>query len=152
MFLVNVASMTCSCRFLLYNIRRIHPFLTDKTALVLIQALMISCLDYYNSLLLQTSGAHPESCSLPESFHNFPSPFFTLSSCSAAPIQFKTLLLAYRELKVAAHSYHQALVKPNTPTTPLCCFEATSFLIAPRPLLPVDQIMALFCPGPTEVE
>ncbi|KAM4549396.1 uncharacterized protein PAE49_017310 [Odontesthes bonariensis] len=38
-FSPNIASVTRSCRFLLYNIRRIRPFLNDKAAQVLIQAL-----------------------------------------------------------------------------------------------------------------
>ena len=47
----NVASVTRSCRFLLYNIRWIRHFLTEKAAQVLIQALVISRLDYCDTLL-----------------------------------------------------------------------------------------------------
>ena len=50
-FSANITSVTRSCRFLLYNIRRIRPVLTEKAAQVLIQALVISHLDYCNSLL-----------------------------------------------------------------------------------------------------
>ena len=50
-FSANIASVTRSCRFVLYNIRRIRPFLTENAAQVLIQALVISRLDYCNSLL-----------------------------------------------------------------------------------------------------
>ncbi|KAL6110246.1 uncharacterized protein ACO6RY_19366 [Pungitius sinensis] len=46
-----IAATTRSCRYTLYNIRRIRPLLTQKAAQVLIQALVISRLDYCNSLL-----------------------------------------------------------------------------------------------------
>ena len=51
-FSANITSVTRSCRFLLYKIRRIHPFFTEKAAQVLIQALVNSRLDYCNSLLV----------------------------------------------------------------------------------------------------
>ncbi|KAK9535963.1 hypothetical protein VZT92_005791 [Zoarces viviparus] len=76
-FSANIASVTRSCRFLLYNIRRIRPFLTDETAQVLIQALVISRLDYCTHYL-------------PEPRHR-PSDFWSLSRklqlawCSIAP-------------------------------------------------------------------
>ena len=47
----NITATTRSCRFMLHNIRRIRPLLTQKAAQVLVQALVISCLDYCNSLL-----------------------------------------------------------------------------------------------------
>ncbi|KAM9492975.1 uncharacterized protein ACWYII_004673 [Salvelinus alpinus] len=50
-FSTNIKAVTCSCRFMLYNIRRVRPCLTQEAAQVLIQALVISRLDYCNSLL-----------------------------------------------------------------------------------------------------
>ena len=47
----NITATTRSCRYMLYNIRRIRPLLTQKAAQVLVQALIISRLDYCNSLL-----------------------------------------------------------------------------------------------------
>ena len=47
----NITAITCSCRFMLHNIRRIRLLLTQKAAQVLVQALVISHLDYCNSLL-----------------------------------------------------------------------------------------------------
>ena len=40
-----------SCRFVLYNNRRIRPFLTREAAQLLVQSLVIFRLDYCNSLL-----------------------------------------------------------------------------------------------------
>ncbi|KAF7698049.1 hypothetical protein HF521_004559, partial [Silurus meridionalis] len=50
-FFPHVANVARSCRFLLYNIRRIRPFLSIQAAQVLVQSLVISRLDYCNSLL-----------------------------------------------------------------------------------------------------
>ncbi|KAK3548351.1 hypothetical protein QTP70_010716 [Hemibagrus guttatus] len=50
-FSSHVTNVTHSCRFLLYNIRRIQPFLSTQATQVLVQSLVISRLDYCNSLL-----------------------------------------------------------------------------------------------------
>uniref|UniRef100_A0A674DUK9 Reverse transcriptase domain-containing protein n=1 Tax=Salmo trutta TaxID=8032 RepID=A0A674DUK9_SALTR len=50
-FSTNIKAVTRSCRFMLYNIRRVRPCLTQEAAQVLVQALVISRLDYCNSLL-----------------------------------------------------------------------------------------------------
>ncbi len=40
-----------SCRFALYNIRKIRPFLSEHASQLLVQALVLSRLDYCNALL-----------------------------------------------------------------------------------------------------
>ncbi|XP_055743152.1 uncharacterized protein LOC129826442 [Salvelinus fontinalis] len=50
-FSANIKAVTCSCRFMLYNIHRVRPYLTQEAAQVLMQGLVLSCLDYCNSLL-----------------------------------------------------------------------------------------------------
>ena len=50
-FKEQVAATSRSCRFLLYNIRRIRPYLTTYSTQLLVQAMVISRLDYCNSLL-----------------------------------------------------------------------------------------------------
>ncbi|MCJ8746228.1 hypothetical protein PDJAM_G00139370 [Pangasius djambal] len=50
-FSSHIANLTRSCRFLLYNIRRIRPFLSTQATQVLVQSLVISRLDYCNSVL-----------------------------------------------------------------------------------------------------
>ena len=53
----NIAATARSCRYKLHNIRRIRPLLTQKAAQVLVQALLISHLDYCNSLLAGLSAS-----------------------------------------------------------------------------------------------
>ncbi|KAI4905914.1 hypothetical protein NFI96_010736, partial [Prochilodus magdalenae] len=50
-FSAHIANLTRSCRFLLYNIRSIRPFLSQEVTQLLVQSLVISRLDYCNSLL-----------------------------------------------------------------------------------------------------
>uniref|UniRef100_A0A8C2BQ02 Reverse transcriptase domain-containing protein n=1 Tax=Cyprinus carpio TaxID=7962 RepID=A0A8C2BQ02_CYPCA len=50
-FTVNIATTTRSCRFALYNIRKIRPFLSEQATQLLVQALVLSRLDYCNALL-----------------------------------------------------------------------------------------------------
>ena len=58
-FKAHIASVTRSCRFTLYNIRRIRPFLTQESAQLLIQTSVISKLDYCNSLLTGLPACAP---------------------------------------------------------------------------------------------
>ncbi len=50
-FKEHIAKSARSCRFALHNIRKIMPFLTEHAAQLLVQALVISRLDYCNALL-----------------------------------------------------------------------------------------------------
>ncbi|KAI4880686.1 hypothetical protein NFI96_018424, partial [Prochilodus magdalenae] len=50
-FSAHIANLTRSCRFLLHNIRRVRPFLSQEATQLLVQSLVISRLDYCNSLL-----------------------------------------------------------------------------------------------------
>ncbi|KAI2647091.1 putative RNA-directed DNA polymerase from transposon BS [Labeo rohita] len=47
----HIAKTARSCRFALHNIRKIRPFLTEQATQLLVQALVISRLDYCNALL-----------------------------------------------------------------------------------------------------
>ena len=57
----NITAVTRTCRFFLYNIRRIRPFLTTYSTQLLVQAMFLSRLDYCNSLLagLPASAIRP---------------------------------------------------------------------------------------------
>ncbi len=50
-FKEHIAKTAQSCRFALHNIRKIRPFLTEHAAQLLVQALVVSRLDYCNALL-----------------------------------------------------------------------------------------------------
>ncbi len=50
-FKEHIAKTARSCRFALHNIRKIRPFLTEHAAQLLVQALVMSRLDYCNALL-----------------------------------------------------------------------------------------------------
>merc|ERR1711947_57598 len=143
-FSANIASVTRSCRFLLYNIRRIRPFLTETAAQVLIQALVISRLDYCNSLLVGATWGDIKPLELVQKAAArlvFNRPKFTHTTALlrslhwlpvAARIQFKTLVLALHPC----------------PTTPVCCLEAIGGPVAQRPLWPPQVVPALLGSGP----
>ncbi len=50
-FKEHITKTARSCRFALHNIRKIRPFLTEHAAQLLVQALVVSRLDYCNALL-----------------------------------------------------------------------------------------------------
>ncbi len=108
----HIAKTARSCRFALHNIRKIRPFLTQ----LLVQALVISRLDYCNALLagLPSHAIKPLQMiqnaaarlvfSKPKRAHGNPL-FISLHwLLVAARIKFKTLMLAYRRCR--AESSH----------------------------------------------
>ncbi|XP_030645138.1 uncharacterized protein LOC115825445, partial [Chanos chanos] len=127
----HIAAVTRSCRFALYNIRRIRPFLTQQATQLLVQALVISRLDYCNVLLaglpacairplqLVQNAAARLVFNLPK--HSHVTPLLTALHWLpvAARIQFKTLVLAYQATRGSAPSYLQSLIMPYTPTRTL---------------------------------
>ncbi|KAL0195231.1 hypothetical protein M9458_008803 [Cirrhinus mrigala] len=114
-------------RFALHNIRKIRPFLTQ----LLVQALVISKLDYCNALL-----AGLPSCTIkplqmiqnaaarlvfnePKRVHVTPL-FITLHWLPiAARIKFKTLMLAYRTATGSAPAYLHSVLPIYTPSRTL---------------------------------
>jgi hypothetical protein len=46
-----IATVTKSCRFTLYNIRKNRPYLSQYSAQLLVQTMVLSKLDYCNSVL-----------------------------------------------------------------------------------------------------
>ncbi len=107
-FKEHIAKTARSCRFALHNIRKIRPFLTEHAAQLLVQALVISRLDYCNALLagLPSNTIKPLQMiqnaaarlvfNEPKRAHVTPL-FVSLHWLPvAARIQFKALMLAYR--------------------------------------------------------
>uniref|UniRef100_A0A673ZSF1 Reverse transcriptase domain-containing protein n=1 Tax=Salmo trutta TaxID=8032 RepID=A0A673ZSF1_SALTR len=140
-FSTNIKAVTRSCRFMLYNIRRVRPCLTQEATQVLIQALVISRLDYCNSLLaglpacaikplqLIQNAAVRLVFNLPKFSHVTP----LLRSLHWLPVEarirYKTMVLAYGAVRGTAPPYLQALIRPYTQTRALR--SSTSGLLAP---------------------
>ncbi len=119
------------CRFALHNIRKIRPFLTQHAAQLLVQALVISRLDYCNALLagLPSNTIKPLQMiqnaaarlvfNEPKRAHVTPL-FVSLHWLPvAARIQFKTLMLAYRTTTGSAPSFFHSLLRIYIPSRSL---------------------------------
>ncbi|KAM9559810.1 uncharacterized protein ACWYII_015600 isoform 2-T2 [Salvelinus alpinus] len=143
-FSTNIKAVTRSCRFMLYNIRRVRPCLTQEAAQVLIQALVISRLDYCNSLMagLPACAIKPlqliqnAAARLVFNFPKFSHVTPLLRSLHWLPVEarirYKTMVLAYGAVRGTAPPYLQALIRPYTQTRALR--SSTSGLLASLPL------------------
>ncbi|XP_067301248.1 uncharacterized protein, partial [Pseudorasbora parva] len=130
-FTDHITATARSCRFALYNIRKIRPFLSEQAAQLLVQALVLSRLDYCNALLaglpactikplqlIQNAAARvvfnePKRAHVTPLFiklHWFP---------MAARIKFKALVLAYKTTTGSAPIYLNSLVQTYTPSRSL---------------------------------
>ncbi|KAI2646845.1 Molybdenum storage protein subunit alpha [Labeo rohita] len=120
-----------SCRFALPNIREIRPFLTEHAAQLLVQAPVISRLDYCDALSaglpsrtikpLQTiqNAAARLVFDKPNRAHVTPL-FIALRWLPvAARIEFKTLMLAYGTAAGPAPAYLRSLPRIYTPSRSL---------------------------------
>ncbi len=130
-FKEHIAKTARSCRFALHNIRKIRPFLTEHAAQLLVQALVISRLDYCNALLagLPANTIKPLQMiqnavarlvfNEPKRTHVTPL-FISLHWLPvAARIKFKTLMLAYRSTTGSAPSYFHSLLRIYIPSRSL---------------------------------
>ena len=127
----NITAVTRTCRFFLYNIRRIRPFLTTYSTQLFVQAMVLSYLDYCNSLLagLPASAIRPlqliqnaAAClifNVPRYTHTTPLLTDLHQLPVIARIKFKTLVRAYQAVKGSAPAYIQQLIRPYTPARPL---------------------------------
>ncbi len=123
--------LPCHSKFALHNIRKIRPFLTEHAAQLLVQALVISRLDYCNALLagLPSNTIKPLQMiqnavarmvfNKPKRAHVTPL-FVSLHWLPvAARIQFKTLMLAYRTTTGSAPTYFHSLMTIYIPSRSL---------------------------------
>ncbi|XP_058622223.1 uncharacterized protein LOC131533766 [Onychostoma macrolepis] len=124
----HIAKTARSCRFALHNIRIIRPFLTEHAAQLLVQALVISRLDYCNALLagLPSNTVKPLQMiqnaaarlvfKEPKRAHVTPL-FISLHWLPiAARIKFKTLMLAHRTTTGSAPAYMHSLLRIYIPS------------------------------------
>ncbi len=127
----HIAKTARSCRFALHNIRKIRPFLTQHAAQLLVQALVISRLDYCNALLagLPSNTIKPLQMiqnaaarlvfSEPKRAH-VTTLFISLHwLLVAARIKFKTLMLAYKTTTGSVPSYFHSLITIYIPSRSL---------------------------------
>ncbi len=127
----HIAKTAWSCRFALHNIRKIRPFLSEHAAQLLVQALVISRLDYCNALLagLPSNTIKPLQMiqnaaarlvfNEPKRAHVTPL-FVSLHWLPvAARIKFKTLVLAYRTTTGSAPAYFHSLMTIYIPSRSL---------------------------------
>ncbi len=130
-FKEHIAKTARSCRFALHNIRKTRPFLTEHAAQLLVQALVVSRLDYCNALLagLPSNTIKPLQMiqnavvrlvfNEPKRAHVTPL-FISLHWLPvAACIKFKTLMLAYRTTTGSAPSYFHSLLRIYIPSRSL---------------------------------
>ncbi len=129
-FKEHIAKTARSCRFALHNIRKIRPFLTEHAAQLLVQALVISRLDYCNALLtgLPSNSIKPLQMiqnaaarlvfNEPKSAHVTPLLISLHWPPVAARIKFKTLMLAYRTTTERRQHIHVIIFHQRS--TPWC--------------------------------
>ncbi len=121
-FKEHIAKTARSCRFALHNIRKIRPFLTEHAAQLLVQALVVSRLDYCNVLL---AGLPSNTIKPLQMIQNAAADWSSTSQKEpmllpvAACIKFKTLMLAYRTTTGSAPSYFHSLLRIYIPSRSL---------------------------------
>ncbi|XP_030048589.1 uncharacterized protein LOC115462741, partial [Microcaecilia unicolor] len=130
-FSAHIQQIAKTCRFFLYNILKIRPFLSEHSTKTLIHILVTSRLDYCNLLLAGLPLSHLSPL---QSVQNsaarliFRQGRFThttplLKTLHWLPIRFrilfKLLLLTYKCIHSAAPQYLSTLVLPYTPSRAL---------------------------------
>ncbi|XP_053538743.1 uncharacterized protein LOC128633591 [Ictalurus punctatus] len=120
-FTDHISTTARSCRFILYNIKKIRPSLTGQATQILVQALVISKLDYCNALLsgLPASSIRPlqmiQNAAARLIFNQPKRTHVTLLFISlrwlpvATQIKFKALTLTYKTLSGTAPPYLNTL-------------------------------------------
>ncbi len=130
-FTDHIATTARSCRFALYNIRKIRPFLSEQAAQLLVQALALSRLDYCNALLAGLPACTIKPLQLiqnaaarvvfnePKKAHVTPL-FIRLHWLPIATrIKFKVLMFVYKTTTGTAPIYLNLLVQTYVPSRSL---------------------------------
>lgn len=122
-FSTRITKLICSCRFRLHNIGTIWPFLLTEASQVLVQSVVISRLDYRDSLL---AACHPTSAVDSECSYKVLFSSSCLSSRSAVlcflhwlPIGFKTLIVFHKAKKQASANLPSSITHHATLSTML---------------------------------
>ncbi len=131
-FTDHITKTARSCRFALYNIKKIRPFLSEHATQLLVQALVLSRLDYCTALLagLPANSIKPlqliqnDAARLifnePKRTHVTPL-FINLYwlPIAAQCIKFKALMFAYRTTSGSAPLYLNSLLQTYMPSRSL---------------------------------
>ncbi len=130
-----------ACRFALYNIKKIRPFLSEHATQLLVQALVLSRLDYCNALLAGLPASSIKPLQLiqnaaarfifnePKRTHVTPL-FINLHWLPiAARIKFKALMFAYRTTSGSAPLYLNSLLQTYMPSRSLCSASEQRFTV-----------------------
>ncbi len=130
-FTDHITKTAQSCRFALYNIKKIRPFLSEHATQLLVQALVLSRLDYCNALLAGLPASSIKPLQLiqntaarlifnePKRTHVTPL-FINLHWLPiAARIKFKALMFAYRTTSGSAPLYLNSLLQTYMPSRSL---------------------------------
>ncbi|XP_053536653.1 uncharacterized protein LOC128632899 [Ictalurus punctatus] len=124
-FTDHISATARSCRFILYNIKKIRPYITKQATQILVQALVISKLDYCTSLLSGLPAKPLEmiqnaaACLVfNQSQRTHVTPLFISLHWLpvAACIKFKASMLTYKTLSGTAPSYLNSLLKAYVPS------------------------------------
>ncbi len=128
----HISKTARSCRFVLYNIKKIRPFLWEHATQLLVQALVLSRLDYCNALLAGLPASSIKPLQLiqnaaarlifnePKRTHVTPL-FINLHwlPIAAQCIKFKALMFAYRSTSGSAPLYLNSLLQTYMPSRSL---------------------------------
>ncbi len=130
-FTDHITKTARSCRFALYNIKKIRPFLSEHSTQLLVQSLVLSRLDYCNALLagLPASSIKPlqliqnaaARLIFNEPKRTYVTPLFINLHWLpiAARIKFKALMFAYRTTSGSAPLYLNSLLQTYMPSRSL---------------------------------
>ncbi len=123
----HIAKTARSCRFALFNIKKIRPFFSEHASQLLVQALVLSRLDYCNALLAGLPASSIKPLQLiqnaaaiyifnePKRMHVTPL-FINLHWLPiAACIKFKALMFAYKTTTGSAPLYLNSLRQTYVP-------------------------------------
>ncbi len=130
-FTDHITETARSCRFALYNIKKIRPFLSEHATQLLVQALVLSRLDYCNALLAGLSANSIKPLQLiqntaarlifnePKRTHVTPLFIKVHWLPIAARIKFKGLMFAYKTTSGSAPLYLNSLLQTYMPSRPV---------------------------------
>ncbi len=135
-FTDHITKTARSCRFALYNIKKIRIFLSEHASHLLVQALVLSRLDYCNALLagLPASSIKPlqltKNFNEPKRTHVTPL-FINLHwlPIAAQCIKFKALMFAFKTTSGSAPLYLNSLLQTYMPSRSLRSASERRFIV-----------------------